>query len=510
MNAKPSINLTFLLLLFFFNFQAAVHAQNRAQAFPRLEPDPKALEFFDIKQKENGYSWEELAEISLWASGDVSASNLGRIRAAAERLNNSPELPASGRERAEFILSFMHKNIFRSYSLYQTRIDTIFTNGRYNCVSSAVLYTILCKSAGINTSGVITKEHAFAIVHIGDSNIDVETTNPYGFDPGNRKDFFDSVGNITGFSYVPAQNYRDRQTISQIELVSLILNNRIADHERQNRYGDAVPVAVDMAALLTGNTLAVKDERPGPLFKNPVSSMMDRIFNYGAMLLRAGREEDCLRWAAAASQLYPDAARWQEFTLVAINNNITKLLRASKITDARNFLDNNKIFLTNAGYAQYDTALLDTELRNSAGRIRTAEEGDSVVSAVEKALQSGRIEQKRASELITFAIQKTAAALSAAPSRDWRAAVNYIETALSRFGANMEPPVNEMFVYELEQAIQTYRGNIAADYHNRFAAAWNRRNFEEAERILNEGLAEFPADRQLLSNLETIRRQHAR
>ena len=493
---KPSIKFV-LLLSIFLNFQIIGHAQSGAQAFPRLEPDPKALEFYNLNRQGAGYSWEELAEISLWASGDASASNLGRIRAAVETLNNSPELPASGRERAEFILNFMHKNILRSYSLYQTRIDTIFTNGRYNCVSSAVLYTILCKSAGINTSGVMTKEHAFVTVHTDDLNIDVETTNPYGFDPGSRREFFDSVGNITGFAYVPAHNYRDRQTISQIELVSLILNNRIADHERQNRYGDAVPIAIDMAALLAGYTLAVNNAlRPDQIFEDPHSSIMDRIFNYGAMLLRAGREEDCLRWAAAASPLYP-AGRWQEFTLAAVNNNITRLSRANKIAEARNFLEINKSFLTDADYAQFDTSLVDSELLSGANRIRTAEEGEAVVNSVEQALLSGRIGQKRAMELITFAVQKTAATLSASPARNWRAAVVYLEDAISRLGSNRE----------LEQALQTYRGNIATDYHNRFAASWNRRNFEEAERILNEGLAEFPGDRQLLLDQETVRRQ---
>jgi len=509
-NEKPSINLT-LLLLIFFNIHIIIHAQNRVQVFPRLEPDPKALEFYEIFRQKNGYSWEELAEISLWASGDISASNLGRIRAAVESLNNSPELPASGRERAEFILNFMHKNILRSYSLYQTRIDTIFANGRYNCVSSAVLYMILCKSAGIQISGVVTKEHAFATVHSGDSDFDVETTNIYGFDPGNRKEFFDSVGNITGFSYVPAQNYRNRQTISQIELISVILNNRIADHERQNRFGDAVPIAVDRTALLTGNTLDVNENaRYGPLFEDPVSNMMDRIFNYGEMLLRAGREEECLRWAAAASPLYPDTARWQEFTLAAVNNNVNKLIRANRLTEARNFLDNNKMFLTDAGYAQLDTMLIGNELLNSANRIRTAEDGNAVINAAEQALQSGRIEQKRASELIIFSVQKTAAALSASPARDLRAAAVYIEAAVSRFSANSGLLVNELIANELKQTLQTYQSNIVTGYHNRFAAAWNRKNYEEAERILNEGLAEFPNNRQLLSDMETIRQQRAR
>jgi len=363
---KTSINLFFILLLL-LNFQIQTHAQNRAAVFPRLEPDPKAIEYYRLGRQAGGYTWQQLAEISLWASGDTAASNLGRITAAAESLKNSPELPASGRERAAFVLTFLHRNILRSYSIYQTRVDTVFTNGRFNCVSSAVLYMILCKSLGIEASGVITKDHAFVTVHIGAENIDVETTNAYGFEPGNRTEFHDQFGRLTGFAYVPAQNYRDRKTISQIELVSLILNNRVADHERQNRFAQAVPVAIDRAALIFGESLtydAAADEAPS-LFNNPKKDLMDRLFNYGTMLLRAGREEEGLLWAQAASSRYPDNLRWQEFIYTAVNNHIARLIRENKITDTRIFLENNKNNLSQENYNHLDSLLTDTEVFRS-------------------------------------------------------------------------------------------------------------------------------------------------
>ena len=469
---------------------------SQSRQFPRLEPEARALEFYRLGL--NGYSWTNLAEISLWASGDSSLSNLQRIRGAVEALNSSNELPKDSKEKAEFILTFMHGNFLRSYSLYQTRVDTIFANGSFNCVSSAVFYVILCESAGLNASGVITRDHALVTVHIDGQDIDVETTNRYGFDPGNRKEFHDQFGRLTGFSYVPARNYRDRMTISKIELVSLILNNRIADHERANRFAEAVPLAVDRAALLSGDSLVVTDEilSSESLFEDPRKSLLDRVFNYGASLLRANREEDALSWASAASPRYPATERWQEFILAAVNNRAARFLRENKITEARNFLENNKAFLTNANYAQLNLVLVDAQLLSRAGQITNSAEGDNVISAVEQARNSGVLDEKRASELRTFAIQKTAAVLCAPPARNWRAAIQYIEASLNRFGANRE----------LEQALQTYRGNLATDYHNRFAAEWNRRNYEEAQRILNEGLGEFPNDRQLLSDRETVNR----
>lgn len=472
-------------------------AYGQSGPFPRLDPDAKAIEYYQLGRRNKGYSWTELAQISLWASGDSSSGNLEKIRAAAHAVNNSADLPSSEKEKAEFILTFLHSNILKSYSLNQTRVDTIFTNGRYNCVSSAVLYMILCDAMGIETSGVITRDHAFVTVHINGEDIDVETTNRYGFDPGNRKEFHDHFGTLTGFTYVPARNYRDRQTISRIELVSLILNNRISEYERQNLFAQAVPLAVDKTVLLLGDSLAANssDHSGDAIFEAPKKDLMDRIFNYGAWLLKANREEDCLRWAETASLKYPDANRWQEFTMAAVNNRTARYIRENRTADARNFLENNRNILTNANYTHLDSVLTDAELLRRANQISTAAEGDAVVSAVEHA--RNKIGEKRALELRTFAIQKTAAILSASPARDWRAAIQYLEKNLAAFGGNRD----------LEQALRTYQNNLAVDYHNRFAAEWNKRNYSEAERILNEGLAEFPNDRNLLSDRETVNRQ---
>jgi len=492
MKLKPSIT----VFLLFFTILTAVYSQNTA--FPRLQPDPKALEYFRLGEK-NGYSWTALAEICLWASGDASTANIDKIRAASDSIKNAADFPDSNKDRAEYILKFMHQNIIKSYSIYQTKIDTLLSTGRYNCVSSAVLYMILCQSLGINTKGVMTKDHAFITIPMGDGDIDVETTNAYGFDPGNRKEFHDQFGKVTGFSYVPAKNYRDRQTISQIELVSLIMNNRIADYERQNHFADSVPVAIDRAALLAGNALTINSvkETQDTIFIDPRKDLMDRLFNFGSMLLRAGKEEESLQWAAAASPVYPDEKRWQEFTLAAVNNRLTKLIKANKFSDARIFIDSQKNVLTQASYDKLDNLLVDSELFSMANRIKTAADGDGVVSAVQKARNNGKISEKRAAELITFAVQKTASVLSASPAGNWRAAIQYIEASLSRIGANRE----------LEQALNVYRSNLAADYHNRFATEWNKKNYNEAERILNQGLAEFPNDKQLLNDKQIIEKQ---
>jgi len=501
---KPSI--VPVIIFAFFLSLSDIYAQNAAARsqtiFPRLEPDARALEYNQLGTRPSSYSWSELAEISLWASGDSSSANMEKIKAAVSSLNSSAELPPSGKERPEFILNFLHKNYLKSYSLYQTRIDTVLSNGVFNCVSSAVLYVILCESAGIRTSGVITKDHAFVIVHIDNQDFDVETTNRFGFDPGNKKEFHDSSGKTTGFAYVPPQNYRDRQTISKIELISIILNNRIADHERRSRFAESVPLAIDRAALLFGNSLAVTSEASSQefIFSDPRRDLLDRLINYGSMLLKASKEEDAIRWAEIASARYPANERWQEYHYASINNRITRFVKDRKTTEAFAFLEDNKKLLSEKNYAQLDFVLIDADILNRANLIKSPDDGDAVNKLIEQAQGSGRIPKKRADELLTFSVQKTASVLGAAPARNWRAAIQYIEAAVSKYGSNRE----------LEQALKTYKGNLATEYHNRFASEWNKKNYDEAERILNEGLKEFPTDKQLLSNRDIVNRQKAR
>ena len=501
MNKKPLILV--IIIILFFTVQTLAVSQNRQAFHPRLESDPKAAEYYRIGSRTSGFSWTEYAEICLWASGDVNLTNMQKLTNAVNSLINANDLPRSGKDRAEYILEFMHANILKAYSLNQTRVDTIFTNGRFNCVSSAALYAILCKAASVNTSGVVTRHHAFVIAHVDGQNIDVETTNRFGFDPGNRKEFHDQFGALTGFTYVPANNYRDRQTINQIELASLIFNNRIVEFEKANRFADAVPLAIDRAVFLLGNSITRENASSGTIFENPRKELIDRLLNYGASLLRANREEDALVWAVSASAGYPDTARWQEFIMAAVNNRVARFLRERKIQNARNFLDANASLLSQEDFTRLDSQIIDSDLLRRANGIRTAAEADEILNDIETARNSGKLNQGRAREIIIFTTLKTAALLCAptaqgsAQNRNWRAAIAYLENALSRFGANRE----------LEQNLKTYRDNLATDYHNRFAAEWNRKNYAEAERILSEGLAEFPDNRQLLSNRETVNRQ---
>ncbi|GHT74107.1 hypothetical protein FACS1894124_3490 [Spirochaetia bacterium] len=484
--------------------------------FPVLDADPPARDLA-LRAQDGVYTWQDLADIALWASGAPEYPPLGRnqrglgadrsykeiIAAAAAELRDSPDLPADPRDRGEYVLTFMYEKFMNAYSLNQTRLDEIFTTGRYNCVSSAVLYTILATAAGLDVRGVMTRDHAFATVNTGTESIDVETTNRYGFDPGSRREFHDNFGTATGFAYVPARNYRDRVSISPLELTSLILSNRIAELESRTRYGEAVPLAVNRAALLANR----QDPVSSPFFADGEQDLLDRLFNYGSSLLKAGKETDALAWVEAAAVRYPGRTgapdtvdpRWPEFTYAALNNYFIKLIRANRFAEAHDTLSRYASWLSAANSRTLDALILDAELLRRVNALGKTEDAETLLLAIDDVRREALLPANRTEELRNFVILKEGEQLAARQGP--LAAIVYTEAAITRYGQNTQ----------LDQALRVHRQNRAVDLHNSFAKLFNSRDYEAAREQAQSALEEFPGNRQLQSDLSTaeqaLRRQ---
>ncbi|MDR1618735.1 MAG: hypothetical protein LBS06_06795, partial [Treponema sp.] len=278
---------------------------------------------------------------------------------------------------------------------------------------------------------------------------DVETTNPYGFDPGSRREFHDQFGKLTGFAYVPARNYQDRSGISPLELVSLILHNRVAEAESRFRYAEALNLALTRAALLEGR----ENPAVSNFFTDPRQDLNDRILNYGASLLNGGKEEEGLAWAAYAKEAYTGTdKRWQEYTGALISNRTVKLCRAGHFDQARAFLAGTESLLDGAARRRLEILVTDAELTNLANAAGQDGGTAGVLRRIDEAEFSGLLSPARAREL-----------------RDH---------------------VNRRRL---------------ANFHNRFAVAFNKRDYPLARQILEEALGEFPDNRQLRADQNTLR-----
>ncbi len=173
------------------------------------------------------------SEDSLPAGRRVLLSHIELLRNTAAGIEDQARL-------AELALVYMHQKILRAYSYPQARVDAALDTGVFNCVSSAVLYLIFARSLGLSVGGARTNDHAFCTVSVNGNPVDVETTNPYGFNPGQKKEFKDQFGKTTGFSYVPPSNYSDRRSIGEKDLLVLILYDRASLATRTRDFRAAI------------------------------------------------------------------------------------------------------------------------------------------------------------------------------------------------------------------------------------------------------------------------------
>ncbi|MDR2499606.1 MAG: hypothetical protein LBD37_00825 [Treponema sp.] len=486
---------TLLLLAVSVSPLLAQSRQAPVRSFPSLDPEGQALAFNRLAQSGN-YTWKDLADIALWSSQAGERLGMGPdgpsarellLQAAQGLQAGFPENPKEGGAR---LLAYIHGQYLKSYAPHQTLLDTLLVTGRYNCVSSAVFYAILAASAGLEVQGVITRDHAFVSLHAGGEAVDVETTNAYGYDPGNRREFQNAFGKTTGFTYVPARNYRDRAAISALELVSLILSNRIAEAESQRRYAGALTLAVNRDALLAGRREAVSS----PFFRDPRADLLDRIFNYTASLIQAGAEQDALAWMDIAQARYPEDPRWEEAAHSAVNNLLVKLLRSQRYGEARTVLAQNARRLTEQARRELEIQTVDAEFLFRAGKITSPQGAEQLLGDLETALASGQLPKNRGEALRTFILLKEGE--RAAESGGFAGGIRYLEGAIARYGANIR----------MEEALRVYQANRIAELHNRFAGLFNQRDYAGARRLILAALEEFPENRRLQSDLQTLER----
>ncbi len=134
------------------------------------------------------------------------------------------------------INTLLHEIFFIKYNLLSDTISELKDKGLFNCVSSSILYSICMYKYGFLTRAIETKDHVFVSVQIGNSFIDVETTNRFGFEPGSKKDFLNEFGKTTGFTYVPQKSYNDRYEIDLKKLFLLVSHNLATNLTREKNY----------------------------------------------------------------------------------------------------------------------------------------------------------------------------------------------------------------------------------------------------------------------------------
>ncbi|MDC7224102.1 MAG: hypothetical protein PQJ60_10200 [Spirochaetales bacterium] len=452
------------LTLIFFIFPLLLFADEL-----RVEP----LEFW-----QNGSSWPEtlsvdqLVEASLRASG-VDELELGSYLERFDRILGEfreEMIPAlageSERRQGEAVLEWMHSTLLTGhYRTDQTKIDVLMDRGDYNCVSSALVYLILTREAGLDTKGEETADHAFCTLGAGEEiRVDVETTTLLGFDPGTKKEFTQSFSGRTGFAYVEPGDYRRRKPASDKRMVSLILQNRIALYQRQGRYEEAVGPAVDRWFFLPS-----EDHR---------KDMNDAFRNYVSLLNGQGRFEEALDFLLPLSRELDLVEENEDLIAILAINRVITLVNQDRTEEGEEILREWEEWLPADQVAEQRRIIYER-------RAQAAVDGKSYPEALEIIRAMGRdgsLSPARLEELITWLHQNRALEMLREndPSRpeSYRLVLQFFDGL----------PEGERNYSGIVDHRARHANNWAVLVHNRFADLVNRGEYDRAKVLLDEAL----------------------
>ena len=424
-----------LLTALFSLCTASLFAQ---EGHPSLEPS-----FVVEKEPDSG---RELLAASLMFSecapdsADWDAS-LKAFDSLCQRVRSSDFASLGEEERAEGVLTLLYRETLMRYESGQTRVHTALLTGSYNCVSASSLYAFLAREAGLSVIANETKDHAFCSVIIGGKKIDVETTNPGGFNPGTRKEI-ESSGGRTKYFIVPKKYYSGRKEISLAKLATLSARNLCSNYNDKNDYAAAIPLAA--------SRLAFADFLPQNE-KADVRSDFDTLCsNYAIDLDHKNRQAPALDWLLSVFDAYGSSgALLKTYADVAYNGFATSMNK-NDYEGVKSFLSKYQAHIPQKSLESYRTLILESEWYEK----------------VKAAFSKG--EYIRAAEIADEGLKDL-------PGN--RTLVNAKKTALN---------------------------NHAVTVHNDFARLVNAGKYDQAQKVVEAGLSENPGSTVLQADLKKV------
>ena len=301
----------------------------------RLEPDPRLDKSIFLTAQIDA---EPFARAALLASG----ADPQRLEERMAQLNTlwAELLPGlkglQAEEMADKILFFIYQKLLAKYDFFQTRVDFAIETGVYNCVSSAALFMFFCKKAGIPVVANECVRHAFCSIYQDEKLIDVETTNPYGVNPGKKRG--EALGNgKTQWITVPAKDYAGRHQIDDRRLVGIIYCNRISQLQKKKLDDQTVGLAVD----------AYEVQGRSPLSRSELDIC---VANASGMLTKAEREEDAIAFLKSAQEIFGPSQNWTKRFFTNYHNLVLGKIKANSFEEGLAQVELNKQNLEKKDY----------------------------------------------------------------------------------------------------------------------------------------------------------------
>jgi tetratricopeptide (TPR) repeat protein len=192
------------------------------------------------------------------------------------------------------LLKFLHAGpMAKGYKEEQSDLHVLLETGQFNCVSSAVLYTVMGQRLGIDVRAVTVPRHVFSVLVTRDRRIDVETTNARGFD----------LDPLRRDGPAKADRPRDnRREVGPPGLAALVAFNNGVGLIEKKRYPEAV----------RANTFALGLDPDSP---GASKNLVVALGHWMADLAEAGKAEQALDVIATGHELLPKEPKLQRLAV---------------------------------------------------------------------------------------------------------------------------------------------------------------------------------------------------
>ena len=395
--------------------------------------------------------------------------------------------------RGRAILKLLYRDYLKSYQFNQTRTNVALKTGVYNCVSSAILYMAVAKAVGIEVRGQKTTEHAFCTVYIPGSKsgqykkIDVETTNPYGFNPGS-KEAIENEDKIQGYYVVPKKYYTNRQEVSDRIFSGLIAGNICADCIENNDYNTAVPVGA-ARYLLVQNEQSKAATQARHDFDVLAGNYINT--NPGSAVIFNER----LDWFTSFIDLWGMTDFLQQNMDNAMYNLLVLCTQEKNLSLATDAFEKNKKYLTKKEIATSQEIItdivLDSNLQEASGKTQ--------LELINDFLSNPDYQSEAFQNRAKLYLENV-----------WLSILNEymnLQSYEEGYKKSTEALVSLPQSSKIKKMKKSFYDNCIVLIHNKFADQANAGNYDEARSILEEGLQKYPDDKTLKSDLTLLNKR---
>ena len=236
-------------------------------------------------------------------------------------------------DKAEFALTYCYEKLLKKFKLDQSDICYTLDSGFYNCVSSCIFYVYFLKVMGYEFEVFETDDHVFVEIFVNGNRVRVETTNPYGFNPGEEKHAPES----DSYYRATPKNYRNQKLVDDRRLVGMIYSNRVSLLFKKSLYEQAYQIALDSLEIQEYSEEAV--------------DLLDMAgSNLAAFYARKKKNREALDLARKHKEIYGLSTRWAKNTGAAVSNLLNDSFDISDYPAAFEILEAEKDLLTESNY----------------------------------------------------------------------------------------------------------------------------------------------------------------